>query len=184
MRISETHQLKHYLHADIIGLEKKFSWGRVIRRLIRNPSTRYIFRWRIASYLFNKEGKWSKKIANRMNRNLVFHYGIEIELGAIIAPGITFAHYQGIVISRACIIGDNFHIRQNTTIGVKTGNNSKITIGNNVEIGSNSCIIGDNIKIGNNVTIGAMSFVNKDIPDNCIVYTEKKMKIKIKQEAL
>ncbi|WP_338030655.1 serine acetyltransferase [Erwinia endophytica] len=31
----------------------------------------------------------------------------------------------------------------------------------------------ENIKIGNNVTIGAMSFINKNIPDNCTVFTEK-----------
>lgn len=42
-------------------------------------------------------------------------------------------------------------------------------IGDNVDIGAHSCIIGD-INIGHNVTIGAMTFVNKDVPDNSIIY--------------
>lgn len=46
-------------------------------------------------------------------------------------------------------------------------------MGDNVYIGSNSVILGGEIKIGNNVKIGVMSFVNKDIPDNCTVYTQK-----------
>ncbi|MCO6546122.1 MAG: hypothetical protein J6564_10000 [Gilliamella sp.] len=49
----------------------------------------------------------------------------------------------------------------------------RIIIGDNVSIGANSVILGGKIKIGNNVKIGAMSFVNKDIPDNCTVYTQK-----------
>ncbi|MCZ4058266.1 hypothetical protein O3W44_02860 [Pantoea sp. LMR881] len=33
--------------------------------------------------------------------------------------------------------------------------------------------MGNNLTIGNNVTIGAMTFINKNIPDNTVVYTEK-----------
>ncbi|CCK15710.1 Serine acetyltransferase [Cronobacter universalis NCTC 9529] len=51
-------------------------------------------------------------------------------------------------------------------------------IGDNVSIGASSCIIADQISIGNNVVIGAMSFINKDIPDNCTVVTEKTTIIK------
>ena len=42
-----------------------------------------------------------------------------------------------------------------------------------MSIGANSVILGGEITIGNNVNIGAMSFVNKNIPDNCTVYTQK-----------
>lgn len=155
----------------MIGNANPFSWGRIVRRYIRNPGVRFIFWWRIASYLFQKNGKRCKKTAHKINRKLISRYGTEIELGAKISPGITFAHYQGIVISRACIIGKNFHIRQNTTIGVKTGENARIIIGDNVELGANCCIIADDITIGNNVKIGAMAFINKSIPDNCLCYT-------------
>lgn len=91
-------------------------------------------------------------------------------------------HFTGIVIRPDCIIGKNFTILQNTTIGVKhlndETNGEKVIIGDNVFIGANSCIIG-NVKIGDNLTIGAMSFVNKDIAPNLTVYTEKKNTLRI-----
>ena len=43
-----------------------------------------------------------------------------------------------------------------------------IEIGDNVFIGSGTYIT-YNVKIGSNVIIGACSFVNRDIPDNCVV---------------
>lgn len=42
-----------------------------------------------------------------------------------------------------------------------------ITVGNNVQIGSNAMIL-PNVCIGNNVIIGAGSIVTKDIPDNSV----------------
>ena len=42
------------------------------------------------------------------------------------------------------------------------------TIGNNVNIGSNTCIIGG-ISIGDNVIIGAGSVVVKDVPSNVVI---------------
>lgn len=47
------------------------------------------------------------------------------------------------------------------------GSSGKVTIGNNVFIGTKSTII-KGVTIGNNVIIGANSLVNKDIPDNCV----------------
>ena len=43
----------------------------------------------------------------------------------------------------------------------------KVTIGNNVFVGTNSIILGG-VNIGDNVIIGAGSLVNKDIPSNCV----------------
>lgn len=66
-------------------------------------------------------------------------------------------------------IGDNFVVRNNTTIGNKNDDRAiRPIIGNNVCIGANSVIIGS-IRIGNNVIIGAGAVVVKDVPDNCIV---------------
>ncbi len=74
-------------------------------------------------------------------------------------------------------VAKGFTLRQNTTIGIKTlgkrDDEYKIIIGDNVALGANSCIIGDNLSIGSNVVIGAMSFISKDIPDNCTYYTKK-----------
>ncbi|WP_243739111.1 hypothetical protein [Buttiauxella sp. JUb87] len=68
------------------------------------------------------------------------------------------------------------NIRQNTTIGRKSsrGDIGITFIGDNADIGAHSCIIGDN------VTIGAMTFVNKDIPDNSVIYNTVSSIIKSK----
>lgn len=42
-----------------------------------------------------------------------------------------------------------------------------VKIGSNVQIGANS-VIAPGVTIGSNVVIGALSFVNKDIPSNCV----------------
>ena len=43
-----------------------------------------------------------------------------------------------------------------------------VTIGNNTVIGTMS-MIGHGVTIGHHCVVGAHSFVNKDVPDNCIV---------------
>ena len=78
-------------------------------------------------------------------------------------------------INRKLII--NFTIRQCTTIGIKEENGKFIQIGDNVNIGAHTCIISDGLTIGDNVIIGAMSFINKDIPSDVTVYTEKTNRI-------
>ncbi|MBD2816173.1 serine acetyltransferase [Xenorhabdus sp. Flor] len=175
-------ELRLCLTIEVIGTttNKKFSWLRTIRRYYRNRKIRYIFWWRIANYLYTKRGKYQLKLADSINYRITNKWGTEIELGAKIEPGITFAHHNGIVISKISVIGKNFHIRQNTTIGAVGIHPDKIIkIGDNVEIGANSCIIGEKLTIGNNVIVGAMSFVNRDLPDNCTCYTKKINEIKI-----
>lgn len=84
-----------------------------------------------------------------------------------------FPHPVGIVIGKYVKLGYGCTIYQNVTIGAKTELDSKKKlyprIGNNVVIGANAIIIGD-IIIGNNVFIGASTLVNKNIPDNSVVY--------------
>ena len=75
-------------------------------------------------------------------------------------------------------IGDNVTFSRNVTVlshdsstkrelgYSKIGN---VHIGNNCFIGANATIL-PNVKIGNNVIIGAGSVVNRDIPDNMVVY--------------
>lgn len=66
-------------------------------------------------------------------------------------------------------IGDNFIVRNDTTIGNKNfDKRQRPYIGNNVDIRVNSVIV-CNVIIGDNVIIGAGSVVIKDIPNNCVV---------------
>ncbi len=173
MNHSQIEFLKLCLQKEVIKSDmKKFSWVRTVRRAWKYPDRRFYFWWRIASYLYQSNKYLG--IAHFIHRRLQAKYGCDIGLGAKIGTGLSISHYVGLVIAYEAIIGNNFHARQNTTIGiVSSSQKGHIYIGDNVTIGANSCIIGDNIKIGNNVMIGAMSFINKDIPDNCIVHTPK-----------
>ncbi|WP_392565616.1 hypothetical protein RHO15_08495 [Utexia brackfieldae] len=120
--------------------------------------------------------KKQKEIGFKLGQKVNIRYGIEIMIGAKIGYNFTIDHSSGIVIGASAVIGKNFSIRQNTTIG-----GCNVNIGNNVFIGPNSCIVSctpnQPLVIGDNVTVGAISFINKDIPDNCTVYTEKTNKI-------
>lgn len=70
----------------------------------------------------------------------------------------------GIIISREVTFGSNCRMYQHVTIGAGRGDP---TIGNNVTIYPNFTVCGK-IVIGDNVIIGANSFVNKNIPANCV----------------
>lgn len=81
---------------------------------------------------------------------------------------ITMYHPFATIIN-AKRIGENFVVRNSTTIGnINNNNDLRPIIGDNVELGANVVVIGK-ITIGNNVTIGAGTIINKDVPDNAIV---------------
>lgn len=91
---------------------------------------------------------------------------------------VKFTHRAlGCVISKEVKFGKNCNVYQNVTIGADGKTDKYPVIGDNVRIYSHCVIVGD-IKIGNNVIIGAGSFINKSIPDNCVVYTKKELIIK------
>lgn len=83
--------------------------------------------------------------------------------------GIYPAHPFATIVN-AKSIGENFVIRQCTTIGNKRDGaaDERPVIGDNVNLGSNVVIIG-NITIGNNVNVGAGTVITKDVPSNCTV---------------
>ncbi|MDH1127675.1 serine acetyltransferase [Enterobacter sp. GD03975] len=173
--------LRECLRQEVMMSSKTFSWFSVLHKAIKCPDRRFHFWWRIASHWHRSGNKFLKKRAAKLNRNLIFKYGTEIQLGAHIGPGMVISHHHGIVINGSAVIGHSLRIRQNITIGITGANVNKgpisIVIGNNVSIGAGSCIIADKIRIGDNVVIGAMSFVNKDIPSNTTVYSEKTLHV-------
>ncbi|PJE78062.1 Serine acetyltransferase [invertebrate metagenome] len=171
--MSHSYPLKYYLHEEIAGgLGRKFSWLRVIRRIIKSRESNYLFWFRIANVL-NSKNRFLKSIAKSINKHLMRKFGIEIMLGVTIDPGLTLPHPQGIVITKNCIIGKNFTIRQGSTIGVDYKSGKKIIIGNNVDIGANCTVIGSGLHIGDDVVIGAMKFINKDIPSGVTCVNKK-----------
>jgi len=182
-KVTDYEHLKECLRIEVIKRDggKAFSWLKVLHRVAFNRKKRFYFWWRIANYLYKSSSSRQRKIAKIIGVNLARKYGTDISIAAHIGTGMKINHYVGIVIRAECVIGDNVNIRQNTTIGRKksTPDIGYITIGNNVDIGANSCILGD-IVIGDNVTIGAMSFINKDIPADALVYSQKTTQIVIK----
>jgi len=154
----------------------------IIHRLLREKKQRhrnFLFWWRLANEMYLNGNKLQRKAAEKINTRLLEKFGCEISLGANIGKGLKIPHHTGVVIHYAVDIGENFVIRQNTTIGQKDGDSksARLFIGDNVDIGANTCIVGLTHRIGNNVKIGAMSFINKDIPDNCTYITRKEIRI-------
>lgn len=172
--MNDMKELCNFWHIEIIGENKKFSFFRLFSRMRNKPSLKFLFWWRLASYLYKKG---HKKSAYKIHSRLKSDFSCDIMLGASIGPGLTIAHHVGIVITKRVIAGKNMKLTQNCVIGSVGKKTGQIIIGDNFYMGSNSCIIADELNVGNNVTLGAMSFVNKNISDDCTVYTEKKNNI-------
>ena len=83
--------------------------------------------------------------------------------------GISIGSCGGVTVNQGTVIGKNFKLRQNTTIGNDGINNENSPVfGDNVNVMAQCVIIGK-IHIGDNVIIGAGSVVVKDIPSNSMV---------------
>lgn len=174
----ERKPLRYYWRVEILdGADRPLSWLRLWRRVRRSRPSHFLFWFRLAEYLASRRNRMLKSLAKGINNGLIQRHGIEIMLGAQIAEGLKLSHMQGVVIFRTVRIGRNFTIRQNTTIGSDLKSDAPLVIGDNVDVGANSCIIGSGIRIGDNVVIGAMSFVNKNVPDNSTYITEKTARI-------
>jgi|RifCSPhighO2_12_1023870.scaffolds.fasta_scaffold09874_4 serine acetyltransferase len=159
-------QLKRYWHIELLGgAHKRFSWRRLLAKYRQRSRYRYLFWYRFAQFLHQSDSKFWRNRARRLSDRLSERFGIEIPLDTQIGEGLFIPHPVGIVITRKAVIGRNFSIFQNCTIGQKHDEGGPIVIGDNVSVGANACIIGDNLRIGDDVTIAAASFVNKDIPD-------------------
>ncbi len=72
----------------------------------------------------------------------------------------------GVIIEDYVQIGSHCSIYSISTIDDKRG---QVTLKKNCKIGSHSTIM-PGVTIGENTIVGAHSFVNIDIPDNCIAY--------------
>lgn len=152
----EMDQLR-YSHSGIKGFWKAWKF----------PGFRFLYFMRVASVYskFHPIGIFSRFFFKRMQRK----YGYQIPHYTKIGGGLYLGHYGGIVVSSHAEIGNNCNIAQGVTIGrINLGpRRGAPKIGDRVWIGPNSVIVG-NVKIGNNVMIAPLSFVNRDIPDNCL----------------
>ena len=89
-----------------------------------------------------------------------FELGYKTDIGAF--TYINAKH--GVVIEDFVQIGSHCAIYSISTIDGKEG---RVVLKKNCKIGSHSVVM-PGVTIGENSIIGAMSFVNCDIPDNCV----------------
>lgn len=119
------------------------------------------------------------RLAYRLFSRNIMH--IEIWDTMQIGSGLILWHgAHGSVINPNTIIGKNFNLRQNTTIGSSSFSDDTLCpiIGDNVQVGPNCTILGK-IAIGDNAMIGGGSVVVKDVPSNAVVVGNPARVIKI-----
>ena len=97
-------------------------------------------------------------------------WGIDVGYTVKLGRRVRIWHHGGIVIG-ARSIGDDVHIRQNTTLGVLSRNDlmAKPTIGDRVDIGAGACILGE-VNVGSDAVIGANSVVVKDVQPRATMF--------------
>ena len=93
--------------------------------------------------------------------------GSNISPGSILAPFAKLASF--VTINRGVTIGHHTSIGKFSRANPGANIGGSCTIGSGVTIGMGANII-DHIKIGDNAFIGAGALVNKDVPDNTMVY--------------
>lgn len=96
---------------------------------------------------------------------LIAIFGIDFGRGAFIGKNLSVPHPLGIVFGEGVRVGNNFTVYQNVTIGAK--NKKYPVIGDNVLIYPNSVVVGG-IFIANGCVIGALSFLDRNLPENTV----------------
>jgi serine O-acetyltransferase len=97
-------------------------------------------------------------------------WGINLAYTVKLGRRVRIWYHGGIVIG-ARAIGDDCHIRQNTTMGLMSRDDrtAKPTIEDRVDIGAGACILGQ-ITVGHDTVIGANSVVVKDVPPHSTMF--------------
>ncbi|WP_339686739.1 serine acetyltransferase [uncultured Nonlabens sp.] len=132
------------------------------------PGFRFSLYLRITQSL--KSNKILYNLCKIMLRQMSYKYGIDIYPTTRIGKGFYIGHFGGIVVNGNTSIGNNVNISQGVTIGrISNGKNQGVpVIGDLVWLGASSVIVGG-ITIGSGSVIGPGSYVNFDVPENCLV---------------
>ena len=94
--------------------------------------------------------------------------GITLPFTVRVGRRVRIWHHGGMIL-HARSIGDDCHIRQNTTFGVARRNENLAIpiIEDRVDIGCGVCVLG-NTRIGHDSVIGANAVVLRDVPPNSV----------------
>jgi len=134
--------------------------------------------WAIAVHRF---GNWRMSIKPRLLRfPFTFLYkvlyrlvewvcGISLPYTVKLGRRVRIWHHGGMIL-HAESIGDDVHIRHNTTFGVARihQNDELPVIGSRVDIGCGACVLGK-VVVGDDAVIGANAVVVNDVPENAVV---------------
>lgn len=95
--------------------------------------------------------------------------GVMLPYSMPVGRRLRIEHFGGIIIN-ALRIGDDVIIRQNTTMGVASvdDTDARPVIGNSVDIGVGACILG-RVTVGDRAVIGANAVVIEDVPAGAVV---------------
>lgn len=96
-------------------------------------------------------------------------WGINLPYNTKLGRRVRIWHHGGIWLG-ARAIGDDVHIRHNTTFGIlsREDEGAKPIIGNRVDVGVGACILGA-ITVGDDCVVGPNSVVIRDLPSGSVV---------------
>jgi len=105
-----------------------------------------------------------------MHNSMKLLFGIDIGYSVKMGRRVRIWHHGGIFIG-AVSIGNDVHIRHNTTMGIinRAERWKKPVIEDRVDIGPGVCILG-NVRVGHDSVIGANSVVVRDFPPNSTLF--------------
>jgi serine O-acetyltransferase len=97
-------------------------------------------------------------------------WGINLSYTVKLGRRVRIWHHGGMMLG-ARAIGNDVHIRHNTTMGLlsRDDDTAKPTIEDRVDIGAGACILG-HLTVGHDTVIGANTVVVKDVPPNSTVF--------------
>lgn len=97
-------------------------------------------------------------------------WGIDLAYTVKLGRRVRIWHHGGMVLG-ARAIGDDVHIRHNTTLGLANRHEytRKPIIGDRVDIGAGACVLGA-VTVGEDCVIGANSVVLRDLPPGSTVF--------------
>lgn len=148
--------------------------------LLREDLRTYEGDWASEGFLavaVHRFGNWRMSIQTKMIRAPItmlyrflarwvrIRYGIKLDYTVKVGRRLRIWHSGGMILG-AKSIGDDVHLRQNTTFGLSRRGDSadrKPVIGNRVDIGCGVCILGA-VTIGDDSVIGANAVVLSDVP--------------------
>ena len=109
------------------------------------------------------------QVVSRLIRHI---YGAEIHWNAVLAPGITIIHGNGMVVSHGAVVGSGCILFQHVTLGESIDPLSRIvgapTLDDNVHVGPGAVLLGP-IHVGGRTKIMANCVVDRSVPAGSLV---------------